>query len=184
MGEKGVGTVFGYPMEVVYLFVLIVSGSLTVVYILLSDMLDGIFDVADHPFFSPQLILSFFTVLSAVGYLLEKYTGMPSMIVGLIGTGTALVVVLLLHFFVFLPLRSAEASLHYSEADLEGCVGKVIVAVPTDGFGEILIQRVSGAVSKPAKSLNNEPIPFGTEVIIVKIENGVATVAQHDPYHI
>lgn len=175
---------FGYPIETVYLFVLIVSGSLTFVYILLSDILDGIFDVPDHPLFSPQLILSFFTVFSAAGYLFEKYTGMPSTVIGLVSAGIAFIVVLLLHFFVFIPLRSAEASLNYSEADLEGSLAKVIVTVPTDGFGEILIERTSGAVAKPAQSLKNEEIATGTEVVIIKMENGVATVAKHDPYHI
>lgn len=175
---------FGYPIETVYLFMLIVSGSLTFVYILLSDILDGIFDVPDHPLFSPQLIFSFFTVWSATGYLFEKYTGMPSSAIGFLSAGIAFIVVLLLHFFVFIPLRSAEASLHYSETDLEGDVAKVIVPVPTDGFGEILIERTSGTIAKPAKSLQNEEIAAGTEVIIIKMENGVATVAEHDPYHI
>ncbi|QPA31265.1 NfeD family protein [Thermaerobacillus caldiproteolyticus] len=175
---------FGYPMETIYIILLVVSGSLTFVYILLSDMLDGIFDVPDHPLLSPQLILSFLTVFSASGYLFEKYMSMSKGFIGLISAGIAFIIVLLLHFFVFIPLRSAEASLNYSEADLEGRIAKVIVTVPQDGFGEILIQGASGTISKPAKGVKNEEIPSGTEVIIVKMENGFATVAKHDPYYI
>ncbi|KYD21530.1 hypothetical protein B4110_0373 [Parageobacillus toebii] len=175
---------FGYPLETVYLGVLIVSGSLTLLYILLSDMINGIFEMPDHPWFSPQLILSFFTVGSASGFLFERYTGMSSALIALISAGIAVIVVLLLHFFVFIPLRSAETSLNYSETDLEGSLAKVIVTVPSDGFGEILLQRKSGAISKPAKSMDNEEIASGTEVIIVKMENGIAVVAKHDPYYI
>jgi len=181
---KGCDAMFGYPIETVYLVVLIISGSLTFLYILLSDVLDGIWHVPDHPLLSPQLIFSFFTVFSAGGYLFEKYTDMPSSTIGLLSAGIACIVVLLLHFFVFIPLRSAEASLHYNEMDLEGSVAKVIVPVPTDGFGEILIERTSGAIAKPAKSLQNEEIASGTEVIIIKMESGVATVAKRNPYDI
>jgi membrane protein implicated in regulation of membrane protease activity len=175
---------FGYPLETVYLAVLVVSGGLTLLYIFFSDMIDGMFDMPDHPLFSPQLILSFFTVGSASGYLFERYTGMSSGLITLISAGIAIIVVLLLHFFIFVPLRSAETSLNYSEADLEGSLAKVIVTVPSDGFGEILLQRKSGAISKPAKSIGSEEIASGTEVIIVKMENGVAVVAKHDPYYI
>lgn len=175
---------FGYPLETVYLAVLVVSGGLTLLYIFFSDIIDGVFDMPDHPWLSPQLILSFLTVGSASGYLFERYTGLSSALIGLVSAGIAIIAVLLLHFFVFVPLRSAETSLNYSEADLEGSLAKVIVTVPADGFGEILLQRKSGAVSKPAKSISNEEIVSGTEVIIVKMENGIAVVAKHDPYNI
>jgi membrane protein implicated in regulation of membrane protease activity len=175
---------FGYPIETIYLIVLIVSGSLTFFYILLSDILDGIFGVPDHPLLSPQLVLSFLTVFSAAGYLFETYTGFSSLLIGLTSAGIALIMVLLLHFFVFIPLRSAEASLNYSESDLEGRIARVIVTVPKDGFGEILIQGTSGAISKPAQSWKNEEIPSGTEVVIVQMENGFAKVTKHDPYYI
>ncbi|AUI36542.1 hypothetical protein ABS784_10270 [Geobacillus sp. G4] len=175
---------FGHPPEVVYGAVLVVSALLTVLYFFFSDVLDGLFDVADHPLFSPQLILSFFIVGSAVGLLAEMYTDWASGSIIWLSIGVALVAVLLLHFFVFLPLRSAEASLGYTDADLEGALAKVIVSVPPDGLGEILISRKSGAVAKAAKSANNEAIPSGEEVIIVQMENGVAVVARHDPYHL
>ena len=182
-GKEG-GELFSHSPEVVYGWVFVVSALLTVLYFFFSEVLDGLFDVADHPLFSPQLVLSFFIVGSAVGLLAEWYTDWASSLVLWLAIGVALVAVLLLHFFVFLPLRSAEASLGYTDADLEGALAKVIVSVPPDGLGEILISRKSGAVAKAAKSANNEAIPSGEEVIIVQMENGVAVVARHDPYHL
>jgi membrane protein implicated in regulation of membrane protease activity len=175
---------FGYPLETIYLFTLIASGSLTLIYIVLSDVLDGVFDFFDHPILSPQLFLSFITVFSAVGYLFEKYTEFSSLLIGLASGGIGLIVVLLLHFFVFVPLKSAETSLNYSEADLEGRVAKVIVTLPKDGFGEIMIQNKSGVISKPAQSVKNEEIPAGAEVVIVEMKNGVAKVSTYDPYNL
>jgi membrane protein implicated in regulation of membrane protease activity len=175
---------FGYPLETIYLFMLIASGSLTLIYIVLSDMLDGIFDFPDFPFLSPQLILSFLTVFSASGFLFGKYTEFSNVSISFASAGIGLIIVILLHFFVFIPLKSAEASLNYSEADLEGRIAKVIVTLPKDGFGEILIQSKSGAISKPAQSIKNEEIPSGTEVVIVKMKNGVAKVSVYDPYNL
>jgi membrane protein implicated in regulation of membrane protease activity len=174
---------FGYPMETIYLFLLIASGSLTIIYIVLSDVLDGIFDFPDFPVLSPQLILSFLTVFSASGFLFEKYTEFYGVLIGLASAGIGLIIVILLHFFVFIPLKSAETSLNYSEADLEGRIAKVIVTLPKDGFGEILIQSKSGTISKPAQSMQNEEIPAGTEVVIVEMTKGFAKVAKYNPYH-
>jgi len=175
---------FGYPIETVYLFTLIVSGSLTLIYILFSDVFDGLFDVPDLPFLSLQLLLSFATVFSAAGYLFEKYTEFSSSLIGLASGGIALTIVLLLHFFVFVPLKSAETSLGYSEADLEGRIGKVIITLPKDGFGEILIESKSGVISKPAQSIKNEEILSGTEVVVVEMKNGIARVSPYDPYNL
>ncbi|GMB09218.1 hypothetical protein EDD69_1242 [Thermolongibacillus altinsuensis] len=173
---------FGYPMETVYLFVLIGSGMFTFLYIFFGDLLDAVFP--DLPFFSPQLIFSFLTVLSASGFLFEHYTTMSSGFIGMISAGIGFIVVLLLHFFVFVPLKSAEASLNYAETDLEGRLAKVIVTVPKDGFGEILIQGKSGAIAKPAQSMQNEEIPSGAEVVIVEMKNGVALVSVYDRYEV
>ncbi|RAK19117.1 hypothetical protein B0I26_10734 [Anoxybacillus vitaminiphilus] len=172
---------FGYPMETVYLWTLIVSGSLTLIYLVLSDVLDGMFDL---PFLSPQLILSFLTVFSASGFLFEKYTEFSVVLINLVSAGIGLIIVTILHFFVFIPLKSAETSLNYSESDLEGRIAKVIVTLPKDGFGEILIENKSGVISKPAQSIQNEEIPSGAEVVIVKMKNGVAKVSTYDPYNL
>ena len=67
----------------------------------------------------------------------------------------AFVLDLLLYFFVLLPLSSAEVSLAYTDESLTGQVGKVIVPVPVDGFGEIVIETVNGLISKRATGYEN-----------------------------
>ena len=50
---------FGLSVQTVYLYGLIICGSLTFLYILFSDLLDGLSEAI--PFFNPTLLFSFLT---------------------------------------------------------------------------------------------------------------------------
>ncbi|ALC89007.1 hypothetical protein AM500_03755 [Bacillus sp. FJAT-18017] len=165
----------GVPMDTIYLYGLLIAGGLTLVYVLFSDLLDGIFDGLDM--FNPVLLFSFITFLSAGGFILEKLTSLSHLVILLINSGLSAILVTLLNVFVLLPIRKAEVSLTYTESDLRGRVGKVITAIPTDGFGEVMIDSISGRISKPAKSFDGAEISNGHDVLIVDTANGVLQVA-------
>ncbi|WP_399201794.1 hypothetical protein [Sutcliffiella deserti] len=170
-------TMFGMEMVSLYLWGLIIFGSVTLIYILLSDVVDGIFDVIPV---DPALILSFFTVFSASGYLLEKFSPFSDWLVLGAASLIAIGLVTLLHFFVFVPIRSAESSLGYSDEDLKGKLAKVIISVPQDGFGEVVLSIGGSTVSKSAQSFDNEPIPYDTEVLIINVQQGVVFVTPYE----
>ncbi|MGG3326681.1 NfeD family protein, partial [Bacillus velezensis] len=86
-----------------------------------------------------------------------------------------------LHFFVLLPLSSAEESLAYRETDLKGRVGRVITSVPKDGYGEVIIEGIGGAISKSAVSFEQEQISYGTSVLVIDVKDGVLFVTPHEP---
>lgn len=169
-----------HTLEVIYLYGLIIGGILTFLYILFSDFLDGIFDFSPDGIFSPTLILSFVTLLSATGYLLEKLTSVNSILIGVMAIILALGFTSLLNIFILVPLASAESSIAYSEEDLKGRIGKVITSIPTDGFGEVVIQGIGGTISKSAISFENEEIPYGTVVLTIDVQNGVLHVTPHE----
>lgn len=171
--------IMGYPMETVYLTGLIVFGCITFLYVLVSDLIHGAFEVFSH-ILSPTLVLSFFTILSAGGYVLETSTSFNSWLILGISAGIALILVTLLHIFVLVPLASAEASLNYSEADLRGRIGKVITSIPANGFGEVFIEGMSGNIAKTAISLDNTPILQGSKILIVEVKSGVVHVMPYD----
>ena len=171
---------FGMPIVQVYLIVLIVAGLATLLYIFFSDMAEGIGEVS--PFLDPAVVLAFITLASAAGYLLELVTSMNSGIIMIIAIIIALVLDFLLYFFVLLPLRSAEVSLAYTDESLAGQVGKVIVPVPVDGFGEIVIETVSGILSKRAAGYENKAIEYGKEVLIIEVKNGTFIVKEYEPF--
>jgi hypothetical protein len=171
---------FGMPIVQVYLVVLIIAALATLLYIFFSDMAEGIGEVS--PFLDPAVVLSFITFVAAVGYILELVTAWNSGIILVIALATAFVLDLLLYFFILLPLRSAEVSMAYTDESLLGQVGKVIVPVPIDGFGEIVIETVNGLISKRAAGYENTAIEYGKEVLVIEVKNGTFIVKEYEPF--
>ena len=171
---------FGTPIVQVYLVVLIIAALVTLLYIFFSDMAEGIGEVS--PFLDPAVVLSFITFVAAVGYILELVTAWNSGIILVIALAAAFVLDLLLYFFILLPLRSAEVSMAYTDESLLGQVGKVIVPVPIDGFGEIVIETVNGLISKRAAGYENTAIEYGKEVLVIEVRNGTFIVKEYEPF--
>ncbi|WP_339253320.1 hypothetical protein NSQ43_04320 [Sporosarcina sp. FSL W8-0480] len=171
---------FGMPVINVYLTVLIIAGLATVLYLFFSDISEGIGEAS--PILDPAVILAFISFTSAVGYILELMTNWNHLLILLIALATATVLDFLLYFFVLLPLKSAEVSLAYTDESLTGQVGKVIVPVPVDGFGEIVIESVNGIISKRAAGYENQPIDYGKEVLIIEVKEGTFIVKEYEPF--
>lgn len=171
---------FGMPIMQVYLVVLIVAGLAMVLYIFFSDMAEGIGEVS--PLLDPAVVLAFITLTAAAGYILELVTALNSGIIIIIAVVIAAILDFLLYFFVLLPIRSAEVSIAYTDESLTGQVAKVIVPVPVDGFGEIVIESVSGVLSKRAAGYENTAIEYGKEVLIIEVKNGTFIVKEYEPF--
>lgn len=170
-------TIFGASIETIYVVLLIAAGSFTILYLFFGDVLEGAGEVS--VFLSPVLILSFITFFSVFGYLLEKTTGFNSYTIMVLSAAGSFALVTLLHLFVLVPLSSAEGSLGYTEQSLEGRVGKLIISVPDNGFGEVFIESKSGMISKPAASYEGSSIDEGQEVLIIEVKNGVLYVVPY-----
>lgn len=170
-------TLFGYAMQDLYLWIIIIAAILTVIILLFGDLLDAIFE--SIPFLHPVLILSFFIFLSAIGYCLEWVTDWSSLLILIIAAVAGLIFVTLLHLFVLLPLRSSEQSWGYTEESLVGSLGTTTVTIPIDGYGEVIIQRKSGVISRPAVSYDKEEIPQGERILVIEIKEGVLHVSPY-----
>ncbi|MGV3240523.1 hypothetical protein ACEF17_10455 [Streptococcus hyovaginalis] len=104
---------FCFDLPSISLTVLIGSGICVILTLLLSDLFGG-----DVGVFNPTLILAFFTILSASGYLMEKYSSINSFIILSISAIIALIISSCLHFFVFIPFSNAGDSLFFSDESL------------------------------------------------------------------
>jgi membrane protein implicated in regulation of membrane protease activity len=82
--------------------------------------------------------------------------------------------------FVLIPLSTAEESLVYKESDLVGRTGVVITPIPLDGYGEVMIESLSGRIAKTALSFDKKEIQNGTRVLVVEVENGILQVVVYD----
>ena len=85
----------------------------------------------------------------------------------IVSVAISIILSVLLYFFVLIPLSSAEVSMAYTDESLTGQVGKVIVPIPSDGFGEIVIETVNGVISKRATGYDNEEIDYDQEVLLL-----------------
>lgn len=167
---------FGTPLETIYLYGLIISGAITLLYLLFGDVISAMLD----GFINPTLVFSFITIFSAGGYLGELLLSLHSGWIATFSGAVALILVTLLNVFVLIPISNAEESLVYKETDLRGRTGTVITTVPMDGYGEVLIESISGRVSKPATSFRKKEIPNGKKVLIIDVVNGVLQVENYE----
>ena len=171
---------FGLPIVQFYLYALIILALITILYVFFSDIAEGVGEAS--PFLDPAVVLSFLTFTAAAGYILELVASWNSGIIIIVALAIAFVLDLLLYFFVLLPLSSAEVSLAYTEASLAGQVGRVIVPVPVDGFGEVVIETVNGLISKRASGYENSSIDYDKEVLVIDVIEGTLIVKEYEPF--
>ena len=96
-------TIYGIPIDTIYLYVLIGSGCLTLLYVLFGDVLEGADELTS--FLNPVLILAFLTFFSATAFILEKITGMNSIFIIIIAIIVAFLLDVLLNVFVLVPMK-------------------------------------------------------------------------------
>jgi membrane-bound ClpP family serine protease len=166
---------FNLPLETIYLYGLIGSGLLTILYVFFADVVH--FDGPDY--LNPVIILAFITIFSASGYLFEKLSSIQYLVIIGISAVLTIILVTILNVFVLIPLSNAEESLVYKESDLRGRIGMVITAIPSDGYGEVMIESISGRIAKPATSFDRVEIANGMNVLVVDIKDGVLQVSSH-----
>ena len=60
-------------------------------------------------------------------------------------------------------------------------LGRVIVPIPIDGFGEIVIETVNGIISKRATGYDKEEIDYDKQVLIIDVKEGTFFVKEYEP---
>ena len=165
-------------MEQIYLVVLIFVGLGTILYMFFGDVAEGIGE--GIPILNPSVILSFITMMAAAGYILEKLTWFSSGVNIVVAVILGAILSTLFYLFVLVPLKSADVSLAYTEESLGGQLGKVIVPIPIDGYGEVVIESASGMISKRAVGFDNEAIDYDTTVLIVEVKEGTLFVREYE----
>ncbi|WP_088808680.1 MULTISPECIES: NfeD family protein [Listeria] len=176
--------VFGMPIENVYYYILIVVGILIVID-LISALIFSVSIVSFALDLLPipgSIILYFLGAFSLAGFLGEKYTSLSSINVLIGSIIIGLIFSSILYFGILLPLSRTSDSIAYETKDLEGKTGVVITSIPSDGFGEVLIEMNAGKVAKAAKSSDNEPISLGETVLIIDAEDAYILVSPYTSF--
>lgn len=164
-------------IEQIFLYGLFVIGLITILYVLFADAIDGM----DSGILNPTTILTFLLFICATGFILLKLTNWNDEIIIIVALVVSSVITFLLYFFVLVPLASAEVSTAYTNESLQGQVARVIVPIPIDGYGEIVIETVNGIISKRAVGYDKEEIDYDKQVLIIDIEDGTFLVKEYEP---
>ncbi len=165
-------------IDQIFLYGLIVIGLITILYVLFADAIDGL----EMGFFNPTTVLSFLLFICAAGFILLKLTNWSEIVIIAVSVVISVLLTFLLYFFVLLPLASAEVSTAYTNESLQGQVAKVIVPIPSNGYGEIIIETVNGLIAKRATGFDNEEINYDKQVLIIEVKDGTFLVKEYVPF--
>lgn len=139
--------------------------------------------LGDHGFgnlLNVSSILAFITWFGGVGYLVRNGLGWPAFvsigfaIVGGLAAGWAVL------WFVRSVLRSPEDTLDPRDFERVGVLARVTSSIRSGGVGEIVWEQRGTRMVTSARSESPEPIGRGTEVLILRVDRGMAVVAPFD----
>ena len=128
-------------------------------------------------YLNPTTIALFLLGFGLSGYFFHNLTNVAvslSLLLALIGgiVLAAILIVLLSRLFA-----NSEGSTELDVVDRTGMLGKVSIAIPEKGIGEIIYTSPSGMhKSIPARGLDNQGLGRDQEVVVVNYQNGVAEV--------
>jgi hypothetical protein len=134
---------------------------------------------APSPFFNLPALAAFTTGFGAVGYPLASRTQLPvwATLLIAIGSGAAAIsgmITLLARW----ALRGASSGSLVDDHQIQGHLAVVTRDIASTVPGEIAYELLGRQVKVPAKTLSDKPLSAGAEVVIDRIENGVAFVEE------
>lgn len=137
-----------------------------------GDAGDGFF----HGLFNLSALLAFITWTGGIGYLARHGLGLWSwaaVLVGILGglAGAAIVT----WFFVKVLRRNSEA-MNPGDWDIVGVLGRVSSGIREGGYGEIVYEQNGVRQVAAAKAHAGVSIIRGEEVVVLRVERGVAIV--------
>lgn len=147
--------------------VFLVLGIIGAILLLLSLLLDGLFDIfdfGDGPL-SLTTIAAFTTIFGFTAFALVG-SGLDTPIAGVLGAVAGLFGGLVA-WWLARVMRNAESTTSVTTTELRGLEGVVVLAIPGGaGFGEVALTRHGERVSLAASA--ERAIPRGTRVTIIE----------------
>lgn len=147
----------------------------------ISQALDGMFDFLslDGPsFLQPMTIVGGITIFGGAGLLLERYSGLTWTMIALLALLIAIAGAIAVFFLYVRPMENSENSIAFTLGSLAGSLGEVIVPIPEQGCGEVLVKVGAGNTNQIAASYEERAIPSGSRVVVVEVREGVLYVSE------
>ena len=131
---------------------------------------------------SPGAFLVFLSWLGGVSFVLRRAADWPLLaalpVAALLGIGVAAVVQRAVR-----KLSNTEGSVlepeHYR---LPGTIGRVSSSIRAGGTGEVIYEQAGVRQVVAARASGAQELQRGTEVLVLSVDNGIATVQVFDPF--
>ena len=134
---------------------------------------------APSPFFNLPALAAFAIVFGAVGYPVASRTNLPAWGTLLIAAASgALSISAMVTLLASWALRGAGANASAEEDEIQGQLAVVTRDIVASIPGEITYELSGKRVRVPAKALTSKSLLAGAEVVIDRMENGVAWVEE------
>lgn len=130
-----------------------------------------------HAAFNAPVVGAALVAFGAAGYLVAKYSHL--------GTISTLVIALIAGVAGWVgmgvlmakwALRGPLSDPHEDLEELQGTIATVTRAITPESLGEIAYSFRGAPLTAQARCITGEPVPEGAEVVIEKVENGMADV--------
>ena len=133
---------------------------------------------APSPLFNLPSYAAFGFGFGVVGYLLSSRTGLPGWAVVVIAIiAGAVAVTGMVTLLATWALRGTTAG-RSDDHEIQGQVALVTRAIRSESSGEISYEAFGKKVKIPALAISAKQLPVGAEVVIDRVENGVAMVEE------
>ena len=133
----------------------------------------------DHGFgslFNLTSILAFLTWFGGVGYLVRNGLDWHWTVALVLAVVGGLVAAYIVRWFVVTVLRAGGDTLDPKEFERVGVLARVTSSIRSGGVGEIVWEQHGSRMVTSARAATPEPIARGTEVLILRVERGIAVV--------
>lgn len=147
------------------------------------DSDSGDHSFGDHGFASllnVTSVLAFLTWFGGVGYLVRNGLGWPAFVSLAIAVGGGLLAGWVVLWFVRKVLRSPDDTLDPRDFERVGVLARVTSSIRPNGVGEIVWEQRGTRMVTSARSETADAIGRGTEVLILRVDRGIAIVAPFD----
>ena len=118
-------------------------------------------------FFSTRVISVFITAFGGFGAIATHY-GLGTLPASLVGAVSGLVLATPIYYFARF-LYGQQASSDSRAQDLVGQVGRVVIAIPVGGVGQVRCKIGEELVDKIARTSDPAPVPENTPVMIEEV---------------
>jgi len=129
------------------------------------------------PLFNLATIAAFSFGFGLTAYLLTRYTAVPieaQVVIAAIAGASAMTLQSVLIARWAIP--SARAERVDERYLLQGTIGRITGAIPADGAGEMVYLLDGESYTLPARGMDTSPVGESTDVVIDRVEGGVAYV--------